>query len=171
MKRIFLIGLLLSFKLYSQEKPNEYKKLVDSAITIKSNQALEDFNHQLRKNINTENWRYYIENYKRRIENTYLIDENHQPYIIQPSNELGIKFKQMDIYDSKNKKELKKGISAWKIVSGLNENKLKIDIIEFTINYANKKYIFANGGGSTFIYEYSCEEKKWILISNKTNVL
>ena len=147
------------------------KKMDDSAITIKSNQALEEFNRQLRKNINTENWRHYIENYKHRIENTYLIDENHQPYIFQPSNELGIKFKQMNIYDSKKKKELKKGISAWKIVSGINENKLKIDIIEFTVNYANKKYIFANGGGSTFIYEYSCEEKKWILIRNKTNGL
>lgn len=171
MKRIFLIGLLLSFKLYSQEKSNEYKKMVDSAITIKSNQVLKEFKHELSKNVNTENWRYYMENYKRRIENTYLIDENHHPYIIQSSNKLGIKFKQMDIYDSKNKKELKKGISAWKIVSNLNENKLKIDIIEFSVNYANKKYRFANGGGSTFIYEYSCEEKKWILISNKTNGL
>jgi len=169
MKRIFLIGLILSIKLYSQEKPDEYKKMIDSAITIKSDQVLEDFNHKLSKDINTENWRYYIKNYKHRIENTYLIDENHHPYVIQPSNDLAIKFKQMDIYNSKNKKELKKGICVWKIVSNLNENKLKIDIIEFTVNYTNKKYIFANGGGSTFIYEYSCGEKKWFLISNKTN--
>jgi hypothetical protein len=171
MKRIFLIGLLLSFKLYSQEKPDEYKKMIDAAIIIKSDQVLEKFNHELSKNLNTENWRSYIEKYKSRIENTYLIDENHHPYTIQPSNVPGIEFKQMDIYDSKNKKELKKGISVWKIVSNLNENKLKIDIIEFTVNYRNKKYIFANGGGSTFIYEYSCEERKWILISNKTNGL
>lgn len=171
MRKILLIGLLLSLNSYAQEKSDNYKKMIDSAITIKSNQVLKEYNDELNKNVNTENWKSYIESYKIRLENTYLIDENNYPYKFQSSNETGIKFKQIEIYDTKNRKALKKGIDVWKIVPSLSGSKLKIDIIDFKVTYADKKYKFANGGGSTFIYEYSCEEKKWILLSAKTNAL
>lgn len=173
MKNILLIPILLiSINIYSQEKSNDYKKMIDSAITIKATQLLKHYNLELTKSNNTTNWKHYINNYKEQIENIFIIDENHNPYMFLSSKELvGIKFKQLNIYDSKNKKRLKKGIDAWKIVCNLENNKMKIYIIDFTITYSNKIYEFSNGGGITFIFEYSCEEKKWVIISTKNNTL
>ncbi len=173
MKSILLISLIfISTSIYSQEKSDDYKKMIDSAITIKAAQLLNDYKQKLAKKNNTDNWKHYISNYKELIENIFLIDENHNPYVFSSSKELfEVKFKQLNIYDPTNKKRLKKGIDAWKIVCNLESNKMKIYIIDFKITYTNKIYEFSNGGGMTFIFEYSCEEKKWGIVSVKNNIL
>lgn len=172
MKNILFIALLsISLNLYSQDKIDDYKKMIDSSIVIKSIETYKNFKEDLDKKIDTENWKYYIGNYKLYIENIYLIDGNNRPYSITLSENSDIKFKQIDIYSKENKKTIKKGIDAWKIVTSLEGNKLKIVIIDFKINYIKGNYKFVNGGGKTIIFEYLCQDKKWILTSNKTNAL
>jgi hypothetical protein len=170
MKNIFLIVFFaISTNLHSQNKLDDYKRLIDSTIVIKSIETYNHFQSERNKNTETENWKYYINNYKYYVENIYLLDSNNQPYTIALSKGTDIKFKQIDIYDKKNKKLLKKGIDVWKIITNLEDNKLKINLVVFKVNYADNKYNFSNGGGTTTVFEFSCEKKKWILISNKTN--
>lgn len=168
---LFIVLLSVSLNLYSQDNRDDYRKLIDSSLVIKSTEAYKNFKDDLNKKNDTDNWKYYISNYKHYIENIYLIDGNNQPYSIDSSKNSDIKFKQIDIYNAKNKKIIKKGIDAWKIVTTLEGNKLKIVIIDFKIIYNKGNYKFANGGGKTVIFEYLCQDKKWALISNKTNAL
>ena len=168
---LFIVLLSISLNLYSQDKLDDYRKLIDSSIVIKSIETYKNFKEDLDKKNDTENWKYYISNYKYYIENIYLIDGNNRPYSIALSKSNNINFKQIDIYNTKNKKIIKKGIDAWKIVTTLEGNKLKIVIIDFKIIYKKATYQFANGGGKTMIFEYICQDKKWTLTSNKTNAL
>lgn len=168
---LFIVLLSVSLNLYSQDKLDDYRKLIDSSVVIKSIEVYKSFKEDLEKKNDTDNWKYYISNYKHYIENIYLIDGNNRPYSIALSKISDIKFKQIDIYNKKNKKIIKKGIDAWKIVTTLDGNKLKIVIIDFKIIYNKGNYQFANGGGKTIIFEYLCQDKKWILTSNKTNAL
>jgi len=98
--------------------------------------------------------------------NVYLIDAKDQPYTLS-SDKLRDKFKTISLYEKRNRKQLKRGIKAWKIIPVLTGNKLTIDIIDFIITYKNNNYAFGNGGGATVTFEYSCDKKKWILLENK----
>ena len=168
MKNVLLIILLcVGVNLYSQNNNDEYRKLIDSSIAIKSMETYKGFKEDLEKTNDTDNWKQYINNYKHSIENIYLIDNNNHPYFITLYKSNDIKFKQIDIYHPKNKKLIKKGIDAWKIIPTLDGNRLKIVIVDFKITYNKNNYQFSNGGGSTFVYEYSCENRIWKLISSK----
>ncbi|MCD0465072.1 hypothetical protein [Flavobacterium sp. ENC] len=159
---------LINYNLYSQNKLDDYKRLIDSTIVIKSVETYRDFQGELNKKNETDNWKNYIADYKHHIENIYLIDNNNQAYLMPMSKDIEIKFKQIDIYNKKNKKLLKEGIDVWKIIPNLENNQLKTTIINFKVTCSKNKYQFANGGGTTTIFEYSCEQKKWILISSTT---
>lgn len=140
MQKLYLLIALISFSFFhSQNKENdEYKKLIDSAISIK------------------------LQNGK--ITEQYILNSDNMPYKV--NNEIrGLKT--INIYDKKNKKILTKGINVWKIIPILNKNKLEIRIIDFSLILQKNNYQFANGGGSTFIFEYSCQSKNWELISEK----
>ena len=171
MKNIVLINVVLivffvvNLDLCAQDKDDDYKRLVDSAIVIKSLEEYKYLEIASSKNIKTDNWNYHIRNYKHYLENIYLIDSEYRPYAISSSIKNSIKFKEMDICNSK--KIFKKGISAWQIRPKLKNNELKIDIINFGIKYSKKIYNLANGGGTTVIFEYQFEAKKWVLISVK----
>ncbi|UPT69697.1 MAG: hypothetical protein M0D53_11075 [Flavobacterium sp. JAD_PAG50586_2] len=169
MKNIFLIAILtININLYSQTKVDDYKRLVDSTIVIKSIETYNHFQSELSKNIKTDNWKYYIDNYKHSIENIYLLDSNNHPYSIGLQKDINVKFKLIDIYNKKNIKLLKKGIDTWKIIPNLENNKLIVTIINFKVIYYKNEYKFVNGGGTTIIFEYQCNEKKWTLVSNKS---
>jgi hypothetical protein len=58
-------------------------------------------------------------------------------------------------------------IRAWKILPVLNGNKLTIDIVNFKITYRRNNYAFGNGGGATVVFEYFCNERKWVLVDSK----
>ncbi|TDO67870.1 hypothetical protein EV143_1253 [Flavobacterium chryseum] len=167
-KNILILLLALNLNLYSQNKVDDYKKLIDSTIVIKSIETYKGFQEELNKKNETDNWKRHIEDYRHHIENIYLVDENHNPYVMSSSQGTDLKFKQIDIYNKKNKKLLKEGIDVWKIIPTLDSNKLKIIIIEFKVTYSKNKYQFSNGGGTTTLFEYSCAEKKWILVNSNT---
>lgn len=142
MQRLYIILTLLSFSIiYCQNnEKDDYKRLIDSAIVLK----------HLKNNLG----KYYI------------INSDNAPYLL--SNSLKSKgLETISIYDKKNKRIFNKGINVWKVLPSLEGNTLKIVIIDFLVTYSRGAYQFSNGGGSTFIYEYSCRSKNWEMISEK----
>lgn len=151
MKKIIIL-FFISFWMctFSQlKKENAYKRLVDSAIVIKS-----------------KNLYYHYKDLNNKINNIYVLDENSSPVKLE-NVKTSIPLQTIDIRDLKNRKLLKKGINVWKIIPLLYENQLKITIIDFKVRYKNKIYYYDNGGGSIIIFEYSCEEEKWKLINEE----
>lgn len=129
-------------------------RMIDSAISIRVN----EFSIQEKK-ANAIN---------SLLKDLYLINENDLPYSYS-SALADVKFKYMNIYSPKSKKVLKKGISAWKILTSLTKDTFNITIIDFKITYKNGNYNYVNGGGSKTFFRYSCQENKWILIESKNS--
>lgn len=155
--------------LLSQNNTDNYKIMLDSAIVINMNKSFEHYNQELKKDIKTDNWKSYLSDYNNKLKNVYLIDNDYNPYSLDKDKQELYRFKNIDLYKKQNKKLLKKGVNAWKISSNLNNNRLTISIIDFFITFDNGKYNFANGGGSTTIFEYNCNKMDWELINNITN--
>lgn len=151
MKKIFFIVSILAycFKADAQQNKDEYKLMVDSAISIMYTQYSDVIKKQ-----NTD---YYLNN-------LYLLNEQNLPLNNVPSSD---KFKLMNVYDAQNRNVLSKGIYAWKVFTTLRKNQFTINIVDFYITYKNHNYNFSNGGGSTTVFEYSCDDGKWRLISSK----
>ena len=85
------------------------------------------------------------------------IPENHLP---QEVDEYMINY--LSVFDKQHKSLLKKGINAVSIQPmQLKANEITIILIDYRITYKSKNYDFANGGGSTTIFTYSCEENEW----------
>ena len=141
MKKIILIVPVILFYIssYCQTENNDYKMMIDSAVLMQKIA------------------------YK---PNLYLIDEKHQAYTLS-SDTFRDKFKTISLYEKQNRKQLKRGISAWKIIPVLIGNKLTIYIIDFIIIYKKNNYTFSNGGGATVMFEYSCDKNKWLLRESK----
>ena len=139
--------LLATNIFFSQEKKlNEYKKLVDSAISIAAN----NYMLQLSENSSKEN------------NIIYVVDENSKPIDLD-SIKSKLPLKTIDINNKNNRKTLKKGLKILKVHSLLQGNKITITIIDFLVKYKGKEYHYFNGGGSSVFFEYSCQEEKWIL--------
>ena len=146
-KGILLFMLLVTNILFSQEKKlDEYKKLVDSAISIAAN----NYMLQLSENSSKEN------------NIIYVVDENSKPIDLD-SIKSKLPLKTIDVNNKKNRKLLKKGLRILKILPFLQGNTITITIIDFLVNYKNKEYRYFNGGGSSVLFEFSCQEEKWIL--------
>lgn len=139
--------LLVTNILFSQEKKfNEYKKLVDSAISIAAN----NYMIQLSENSSKEN------------NIIYVVDENSKPIDLD-SIKSKLPLKTIDINNKNNRKTLKKGLKILRVRPLLQGNKITITIINFLVKYKGKEYHYFNGGGSSVFFEYSCQEEKWIL--------
>ena len=146
-KGILLFMLLVTNILFSQEKKlDEYKKLVDSAISIAAN----NYMLQLSENSSKEN------------NIIYVVDENSKPIDLD-SMKSKLPLKTIDINNKNNRKTLKKGLKILKVHPLLQGNKITITIINFLVKYKGKEYHYFNGGGSSVFFEYSCQEEKWIL--------
>ena len=136
--------LLATNILFSQEKRlNEYKKLVDSAISIAAN----NYMLQLSENSSKEN------------NIIYVVDENSKPIDLD-SIKSKLPLKTIDINNKNNRKTLKKGLKILKVRPLLQGNKITITIINFLVKYKGKEYHYFNGGGSFVSFEYSCQEEK-----------
>lgn len=151
--QLVIILLCCFLKGYTQKR-DDYKKMIDSAISIKANQLFE----LTQKTSEGSSLRPSL----------YLINEDDLPYKYSPPLE-NIMFKYIDVYNPENKKTLKKGIFAWKILASLKNDTFIITIIDFTITYKNGNYNYANGGGSKTLFQYSCQENKWVLIESKSS--
>ena len=146
-KGILLFMLLVTNNLFSQEKRlNEYKKLVDSAISIAAN------NYMLQLSENSSKKNNII----------YVVDENSKPIDLD-SIKSKLPLKTIDINNKNNRKTLKKGLKILRVRPLLQGNKIIITIINFLVKYKGKEYHYFNGGGSSVFFEYSCQEEKWIL--------
>ena len=146
-KGVLLFMLLVTNILFSQEKKfNEYKKLVDSAISIAAN----NYMIQLSENSSKEN------------NIIYVVDENSKPIDLD-SIKSKLPLKTIDINNKNNRKTLKKGLKILRVRPLLQGNKITITIINFLVKYKGKEYHYFNGGGSSVFFEYSCQEEKWIL--------
>ncbi|MCA6068271.1 hypothetical protein JI747_013835 [Chryseobacterium sp. RG1] len=168
MRKIIICFFVLIFgNIYSQnKKKDDLKKLIDSAIVIKANDLYRFYNKELKKNRQDDNWNIYINNLENTINNTYVIDHNSSSVKLE-NIKVAIPLKTIDIEDHKNRKLLKKGINIWKIIPNLNGSVLTINILDASLHLKNKKYEFSYGGGSTIIFQYSCEEEKWKLIKEE----
>lgn len=133
----------LIFLCHSQNKIDDYKKIIDSAVVIKKNNYEND-HHKKYYLLNSDNTKYNI--------------DNKQAVFFNNS---------INIYDKKNKKILKKGVYVWKIIPELTKNQLTVKIIDFRVFYKNNNYEFINNGGSIVVFEYSCSENVWKLLSEK----
>lgn len=151
MKKIFFTVSILAycFKVDAQQNKDEYKLMVDSAISIMYTQYSDVIKKQ-----NTD---YYLNN-------LYLLNEQNLPLNYVSSSD---KFKFINVYDAQNRKVLSKGIYAWKVFTTLRKNQFTINIVDFYITYKNHNYNFSNGGGSTTVFEYSCDDGKWQLITSE----
>ncbi len=147
---LFIIGLFsCSLDLLGQQSKDEFKVMIDSAISLKYG--------PLSAMVKDENAASYFGN-------LYLLNEQNEPLnYLEASSKYNFKF--ISVYDERSLKVIKKGIRAWKVFTILNGNRLTINIVDFYITYKNRNYNFANGGGAKTIFEYSCDENKWVLIS------
>jgi len=168
MRKIIICFFVLTFgNIFSQnKKKDDLKKLIDSALVIKANDLYRFYNKELKKDRKDHNWNIYINNLENTINNTYVIDQNSSSIKLE-NVKTSIPLKTIDIEDKKNTRLLKKGINVWKIIPSLKGNTLTIDIIDATVYYKNKEFIFGNSGGSTIVFQYSCEEEKWKLIKEE----
>ena len=109
--------LLATNILFSQEKRlNEYKKLVDSAISIAAN----NYMLQLSENSSKEN------------NIIYVVDENSKPIDLD-SIKSKLPLKTIDINNKNNRKTLKKGLKILRVRPLLQGNKITITIINFLV--------------------------------------
>lgn len=154
--------------LYSQK--NDYKALVDSAISIKANYEYDDYTILLSKSHKNYSDSTNIKAKKEYFESIYLIDENNNPYFFDNTNSK-IKFKTISIYDKKNRRILKKGefgIKAWKIIPILQGNELIIKIPDYNIKYENNlKFTTSPDGFFQITFRYVCSENKWKINNSK----
>ena len=155
--KIFAVLFLFFFKGYSQKRENEYKAMIDSAVSIKSREFIKSYKSSPNSDALDK-------------EDLYLIDENDLPYKYSGIS-TGLRFKTINVLDPKNKSVLNKGIRAWKIIPVLQGSSLKITIINFFITYKSGGYQYANGGGAETIFEYLCSENKWVLAKSKNQGL
>jgi hypothetical protein len=155
--QILIVFLFLFSEGYAQRQENEYRKMIDSAISIKMIDFLKSYeSHPTGSNLGKEN--------------LYVIDENDLAYKYA-GGVTGLGLKSMNIFDAKNKSVLKNGIHAWKIMPALKGGSLTISIIDFFITYKSGNYNYANGGGSEKVFEYLCNENKWALVKSKNQGL
>ena len=151
MKKVLVVIFIFSLvKGYSQKHESEYKKMIDSALTI-----------MMQKMINPGG--------TSKNNDLYLLDENDRPYPYFHTSLMY--FKSIDLTKASNDKRLKQGIKAWKIIPVLKGNRMTITIIDFRITYKNNNYNYANGGGSESVFEYSCDKNAWLLVASKTGGL
>jgi hypothetical protein len=153
---LMILFLFLFIKGYSQSQEDEYRKMIDSAINLK----VQDY-FKVPGNLSTGGADK---------KSLYLIDENNFPYKYT-SMPMSITFKTIDMSYAGNRNVLKHGIHAWKIIPFLKSNKMTVRIIDFLITYKNNSYNFANGGGSEIVFEYLCNENKWVLVKTKNQGL
>ena len=144
---IFMFSLLNG---YSQKHENEYTKMIDTALGI-----------MLQKKIDSKD----VSNNRE----LYLLDENDRSY---PYLHKSLKnVKSIDLTMARNDRRLKHGINAWKIIPVLKGGRITITIIDFRITYKSNQFNYANGGGSEFVFQFSCEKNEWMLVASKTDGL
>lgn len=139
--------LLIATTAYSQDnRTNEYKKLIDSAISI--------FIRHIDDN--------FCENSSKEELIIYLIDEQSKQ--IDISNvKSRLSLRTIDINDKKNRNLLRKGLKISQVRPIFNNNILTVNIVNYLVSYKDKTFHFVNSGGSAFFFQYSCEQKKWVL--------
>ena len=139
--------LLNAMTIYSQDKKtNEYRELIDSAISIFIEHTYENISD------NTSKEDLII----------YVVDENSKEINLD-NVKSKLTLKTIDVKDRKNRKSLKKGLKISQVIPTLDGAVFKVTIINFLVNYKGKRYYYVNSGGSTVFFQYSCEEEKWIL--------
>jgi hypothetical protein len=143
--------LVLATSIKAQSQKDEFKLMIDSAISI-SYRKNEELNREI--NISAHSQIFY------------LLDERNRPLDYLPSSR---EFKFIDIYNHRNRKLISKGIYAWKVFPTLNKNQFVVTVVDFYITYKNHNYNFANGGGTKTIFEYDCERKMWVMIMSESN--
>ena len=143
-----------------------YIKLRDSAFTIKANYFYNTYEKDKSRNVDSDNWNLYLNNIRNFLLNIFVINEYNQPIQITNTNENYI-FKEIDIFKSINKRKIRKGVNVWRFHSYIHDNKLIFIIGERIVKYKNKKYTFGILGSSTIVFQYSCEDEKWLLIKEE----
>lgn len=139
--------LLIAKTVYSQDKrTNEYRELIDSAISI----LIEHTYENLSETTSKEDLIIYV------------VDEHSKQINLDNINSKLI-LRTIDIDDRKNRKLLKNGLKIWQVTPVLNGNIITVNVINFLVSYKGKMYHFVNSGGSAVFFQYSCEEEKWIL--------
>jgi hypothetical protein len=144
-----VVFLTVPFFVYAQSEKDDFKTMIDTAIQIK----YLPFVHNLKAAGRDQG-------------DLYLIDEQNRSlnYLHLPDS---FKLRFINIFDTQNRKIMKKGIHAWKVLTKLNKNQFEVSIIDFRIKYTGKNnYDFSNGGGAGAIFEYDCNENKWKLVSS-----
>lgn len=155
MKKIIVVcTLLMATLVYSQDEvPNEFRSLVDNAISL----------------ISDDYYKYYQESGENNVRDIiYVIAENGgQVNLSNVKSQLLLKT--IDINDKRNRKLLKKGLKVWKINFVIIGNLIKIHLINFGVKYENNNYQYVNAGISTAFFQYSCTEERWKFIKVEHN--
>lgn len=167
MKKIILFSLLSFLRVFSQDNGTDvFLELRDSAFILKANYFYNIYENEKNRNNDNNNWNTYLKKRNDFFSNIYVINEYNYPIQIKNTNE-NYTFKEIDIFKNTNKRALRKGVSVWRCNSYINDNQLTFIIGERIVKYKNKKYTFGIVGSSTIVFQYSCEEKKWVLIKEE----
>ncbi|MGC4104617.1 hypothetical protein [Ferruginibacter sp.] len=148
----FLISFFLVCK--GQTETNEIKKLVDSAISLKIEHII--------KFATTPELK------KRFLSDIYLIDEKDLPYLYSGTR-YNVEFVFRNFKSRKNRNEVKKKITAWKIFTSLEANQFKVSIALLIIYYKKRAFWYLRDQVTEFAFEYNCERKKWEKIEAKSS--
>lgn len=151
---------ILTLLLFVTSISNEIINFRDESIIKHTDLIYENYQNELLKKDESVNQNVYIKHLEEKIQNLYLLDENNLPIKFKDVRSK-LTFKQINLFDKKNRKTLRKGINALKIMVSLDSNIIKVQIVEFKIKLANNTINFTNMGGSVYVYEYSCKNGDW----------
>lgn len=102
----------------------------------------------------------------------YFSVDNYPPFFNFKDSILGIKLKYISITNYTGyEKKLKKGIGVISLTkTELHNNRLTIIFAVHGVKLIKKRHLnMVISESAHFIYEYSCEKQKWILIDTKYN--
>lgn len=153
-KDIFIcFFMIITNIIYSQD--NDYERLIDSAITLKSKNICDKI--YSKKNSDT-----HKNTLKKLISSIYLFDERDNTYFYE-NKQNPITFRVLKSCYRENRKELKKGINVWKIVPILKGDILIIRITDFIVKQPTKKEMIFIVKEGTFkvIFKYNNVKDLW----------
>jgi hypothetical protein len=97
------------------------------------------------------------------IQKIYLLDNHNRPYNFK-SGVNNYEFATIELNGKKDKKKLKRGITAWIFSERIEQDKYIINISEFGLSLkANNVLHYSKGGGARFVFHYFCDQGKWVL--------
>lgn len=143
---ITLILFFICSNCFGQDKNNDIKNMMDSAVSLTLKKYLSETGAGLYKKILLT-------------KGLFLMDENQLPYKYLLSDH-GVKISPVCGNCPEIESGLKTGMNVWKIWSTLQGDQFSVSVARYTTEFDEKMY-FSYSGNTITTFKYNCKKKKW----------